>query len=266
MRTPILSNALIETGGSRVFLLSGSAGYWRAWLEITSEECEGDNLEEKVLPCLGLREREYLQQVSSRRRRQTFLLGRLAAWRACRGIAGEEFRELSITPGALGKPVLSGVRGCGLSLAHSQGLAAAIVFPLGCELAVDLESLERPRLKAVDRVLSDEETKWARAPEGREGIGSNASATKETRRRLLALWCAREAAGKVLGCGLQCGREVLETASHHLGTVEEGASGWCVSGAYRILPAWDFRAEALGNTVLAVAKPANLALAIAEGS
>ena len=137
--------------------------------------------------------------------RRRWLRGRLAAKDAVRRVILKRTREavamgtLAILPGPLGQPRVSGVARIppslhvSVSIAHCGALSAAIaaIAPRGSEIGLDIasrtdnhEGLAEGGFAASEIALLPEAPPW------------------ERNRRLLQMWCAKEAAGKALGTGL----------------------------------------------------------------
>jgi phosphopantetheinyl transferase (holo-ACP synthase) len=141
----------------------------------------------------------------SPKRAEEWLLGRVAAKDAVRACLAERFgvrvapADVGIVPDALGKPHAHGVWAdwiegrIALSMAHSDGRAAAVAAPAG-EGALGLD-LEAPR------PLSDTFCNGAFSEDEQARIGAEAGGPARAG-GLLRLWCAKEALGKALGTGL----------------------------------------------------------------
>jgi len=128
------------------------------------------------------------------RRRHELAAGRLAAKRALAHLLpAADLRAISILPGVMGQPVVSGagVANVGVSLSHSGDAAVAVAFPEACPLGVDIESFVEDCEPVLSRHARAAERSLMRAA----GIGSDIQG-------LTALWCAKEALAKLLLCGL----------------------------------------------------------------
>lgn len=135
-------------------------------------------------------------------KKREFLAGRKAF-----SLLAEEngFREnIELVRGVFGHPVLRGDTRIvpEVSLSHSGGVAAVLLFPAGHQMALDLERMIKDRdsrLKAIWSVLSDKE---------QIRIGEVSARTGES---LYTLWSQKEALSKVLKCGLSVPFPLLET-------------------------------------------------------
>lgn len=153
---------------------------------------------------LGARERALFYAIpSGSRRREEWLLGRLAAKDAVRAWARGEYglelapADIEILPDDLGAPhvhaVLPGGVVPGVSISHSRGHAIAALVAPGMSVGVDLQLLDRVRVEDLVGVgLSEDEARQI-----------DAVAEPDRPRAAAALWCAKEAAAKALGRGLE---------------------------------------------------------------
>ena len=135
-------------------------------------------------------------------RRETFLLGRLAAKAALGAYLAEpDWTRIELTRGVFGQPLVNyaGNHGAEVSLSHSGGLAVALAFPREQPMAVDVETVDESRAATVrsELKLLPEECQWAQ------------SAVVNERAACVLLWTVREALGKTLRCGLTCPLELL---------------------------------------------------------
>ena len=148
--------------------------------------------------CLSPAERAHLAGLPTEKRRQDWLLGRVAAKTAVRELVPVPWAGFSVLPGPEGAPRLTGpgVEGLAVSLSHGHGRALAWARPAGPGGAlpgVDLE-LVRPRPDGTLRFYlhPDERDPVLALPPG-EGE------TPGPRDRLsVLLWALKEAAFKAL--------------------------------------------------------------------
>ncbi len=132
------------------------------------------------------------------KRRGSYLAGRWLAKLAIARLAVGP-TSVSIQPGVFGQPVVHGPcqPALGVSISHCSLLAGAIAFPVGHPLGLDMES-------NADSMDCDLANYFTREEYGLlDGAGVSAGAHNA------ALWTAKEALGKVLGCGLAVPMEVL---------------------------------------------------------
>ena len=128
-------------------------------------------------------------------KRQSFLLGRLAAKRALGAMLGEtDLRAIAIRAGVFGQPLIQHPRALGVdvTLSHSNGVAVALVFPADWPMGIDLESVADGAVAAVMAELgtSPDEEAWL------------VDVALEKSAACGVLWGAREALGKSLKTGL----------------------------------------------------------------
>lgn len=138
-------------------------------------------------------------------RREEWLMGRLAAKDAVRDWVrlrhGLELAPADIEIASLdsGRPVvrcaaLQGRLPPAISLAHSRRWACAVASDPGVGLGLDYQRIEPLRAEdLIHGAFAASEQHWLSAP-----VGSG-----ERARQAVALWCAKEAAAKAAGSGLQ---------------------------------------------------------------
>ncbi len=187
----------------------GQVEAWIAWVgkpDLTALE-----------PASFLSEAEVAQARAFRfeQRRESFMLGRLAAKRALSAFLGEQnLPRIEISSGVFGQPIVyhPTKSGAEISLSHSGGFAVALAFPREHPMALDVETIEDARAATVKSELrfSPSEQAW---------LDSSAI---EPRAAYILLWTAREALSKTLKCGLTCPLELLR-----LGEIRPaGVGGW----------------------------------------
>ncbi len=180
-------------------------------------------------------ERDYFDQVSSDRRRLSFLLGRHAAKQAL-DIA-EPITRAAIIPGAMGQPVLNEGGGTEVSISHDDHVACAVAAPALTPMAVDLERAACKRAEIMRSQMSRRE----------QGVGDRLGVEAEFWGT--AFWTAKEALAKLLRCGHGCRLEVLEVAAMEM-------SGTSFDGRYRNFPQYRFVGwRPLPGYVVALALP-----------
>ena len=143
---------------------------------------------------LGPGEREYFSTLKFVRRRQSYLLGRYAAKMAVAHQVGEiDLRAIEILRGVFEQPIVHCVRSVGwcVSISHADTLAAALAFPAGHPMGIDLEGIDSTRYETILSQLSEKERKWVQAAN-----------REDTLQLATALWTAKEALSKVLCTGL----------------------------------------------------------------
>jgi 4'-phosphopantetheinyl transferase len=151
---------------------------------------------------LSSAERSQAAAYAFARRRESFVLGRLAAKLALGAYLAEpDWSRIELRRGVLGQPLAnhSGPWRAEVSLSHTDGLAAAIAFPRELSAGIDVEIVDAARADTVRNELRfhPAEEQWLHA------------AALETRSAHVMLWTVREALGKALRCGLGCPLELL---------------------------------------------------------
>ncbi|EKO38008.1 MAG: phosphopantetheinyl transferase [Solidesulfovibrio magneticus str. Maddingley MBC34] len=205
----------------------------------------------------GPRELARLRALTIPRGRQAFLQGRLAAKTALRAMLSRlepaarfDPRRVEVGNGHLGRPLVHGTPGLGVSLSRCQGFAAAVAFPLDLPLGLDLERVRPQNVLALSDCIAPRELAMAllaTPPEAHAG------------QQLTLVWCLKEALGKLLGCGLTTAPEVLAIAS--LGPVQNGlVAGYTHAAGYQGLAALS------ASMILALAAPGNVTLELDLGA
>jgi phosphopantetheinyl transferase len=205
----------------------------------------------------GPRELARLRTFTVPRGRQAFLQGRLAAKTAIRAMLGRlnpsvrfDPRRVEVENDFLGRPLVHGVPGLGVSLSHCQGIAAAVAFPLCLPLGLDLERVRPQNALALADRFAPEELAMACAA---TPAGAHAALPPTL------LWCLKEALGKLLGCGLATAPEVLAIAS--LGPAPGG-----IAADYAHAAGYQGVAAVSASMLLALAAPGDVTLELDLGA
>ena len=191
---------------------------------------------------LSASELEHLGSLQFSAKKQSFLLGRLAAKSAIGGLLAEpEPRCIEIMSGIFGQPLIQHPRAGALdvSLSHSHGLAVALAFPREVPMGVDLETVAAISAVTIlgELALSAPEQAWLAADAG------------DVSTACAVLWTAREALGKLLKNGLQCPLGILA-----LGEIQAAGAGTWV-GRYLNFPGCRCLLQAIDGRVLSLALP-----------
>jgi phosphopantetheinyl transferase len=147
-------------------------------------------------------------------RRRDWLLGRVAAKEAVVALVREHFglqlapADVEIIADDAGRPTVVGSwltalgAAINLSISHSQGMVVALAGIVTSESAlgvgIDVEPTTRDATQFADVAFTPAERVLLRALENR-------SLDEAEDDWALRLWCAKEAVGKALGCGLSYG-------------------------------------------------------------
>lgn len=153
-------------------------------------------LEPRAANWLAPVELAYLCRLEVPRRRQSYLLGRVAAKRAVLRYLGEaDPRAVVVDRGVFQQPIVRAAAFDvpGVSVSHTDGWAVAVAHPAGHPLAVDVEALTPDRAATVRAHLTPDEA----AILERAGVSPT------------VLWAMKEGLGKVLLCGLTVPLDVL---------------------------------------------------------
>ena len=160
---------------------------------VSAAELQADATDAPVM--LGPSELLLFDRLRFAPKRQSFLLGRLAAKRALSAMLGEsDLRAIAIRAGVFGQPLIQHPRALGVdvTLSHSSGVAVALAFPVDWPMGIDFESVADNAVTTVMAELgtSPDEEAWL------------AEVALEKSAACGVLWGAREALGKSLKTGL----------------------------------------------------------------
>ncbi len=196
---------------------------------------------------LSKSEKEQLSGFQFAAKKESYLLGRLAAKRALGGLLAEpDLRQIEIRSGIYGQPLVHHPRaGCAeVTVSHSHGLAVALAFPSEVPMGIDLETVSAISARTIIGELeaSPPELAWL------------VSAGVDEATACGVLWTAREALGKALRIGLNSPLGIL--ALSEIRTDGEGT--W--AGRYLNFPQCQCRSQAIGDRVLSLAMPRDAAL------
>jgi len=191
------------------------------------------------------------------RGRHAFLQGRLAAKTAVRAMLGRldpaarfDPRRVEVENDLLGRPLVHGAPGLGVSLSHCRDAAAAVAFPLDLPLGLDLERVRPQNVLALADRFAPEELAMACCA---TPPGVHAALP------LTLLWCLKEALGKLLGCGLATSPEALAIA--WLGPASNG-----VAASYAHAAGYQGLATVSASRILALAAPGDVTLELDLGA
>lgn len=166
------------------------------------------DLEKDCSLWLNPEEQEILDQLTSPKKRASFLLGRYTSKLSLSTFL--KTRDLlccSVIRGVLGQPVVqSDLRETPeISLAHSGSFGASICFPAGHQFAVDLEEIRNQpsRISAISSKMTMKE----------KALLQTLAASIPEEKLYYQIWTLKEALSKVLRCGLTLPLEALELKS-----------------------------------------------------
>ena len=135
--------------------------------------------------------------------RARFLLGRYAAKCALKALRPQLApQEVEIRRGVFGQPVVVCPQAGDLavSIAHCDGLAAAVAFPQGHPLGIDVETVASVDAETARGFVAPHELAPGLAPQ----------------EAYARAWCAKESLGKILRCGLAAPSGALALAGEAL--------------------------------------------------
>ena len=221
--------------------------------------------ETDATPLLSATEQAQLAGMQFAPKRQSFLLGRLAAKTALGAVLGEpNLPSIEIPSGVFGQPLVRHPRALGLevTLSHSHGLAVALAFPSAWPIGIDLETVA-PEVAATllsAMNLSEAEQHWYAA-----AVGASPAAALNLASACGVLWGAREALGKAMKTAVNSPLGVLsacdiepadgDATGTALGAALGPAPGtaWC--GGYTNFTQFKWCAQIIGDRVLTLALP-----------
>jgi len=192
-------------------------------------------------------EKEQAARLRFPAKKESFLLGRLAAKRALGALLAEgDLRRIEIRAGVFGQPVVAHARAgaAQVSVSHSHGLAVALAFPGEYPMGIDVETVAAVAAAQIlgEIEASPAELTWIVASGVDEATACG------------VLWTAREALGKSFRLGLNSPLGILA-----LGEIRAtGEKRW--SGSYLNFPRCQCLSQAQGGRVLSLALPRDVEL------
>lgn len=150
-------------------------------------------LDKKRTEFLSTKEWNYYSKLNSERRKVSYLTGRFAAKRALSAYLNEkDLRTIDIDWGVFQQPIIRypSDKLPGVSIAHTDHLAAALVFPLPSPMGIDLEKVDSNRIEAMHRVMTPQEIKLVASNKIEEVLATT------------VIWTAKEGLSKAILLGL----------------------------------------------------------------
>lgn len=151
-------------------------------------------------------EAAYFAGLEFLRRQQSYLLGRYAAKLALQCTLQEpDMKAIEIGRGVFEQPLVShgSAKSPGVSISHCNEMAAALAFPAGHPMGLDIEQIDPARLITIQSQMSPLERGWARSAGADEITIST------------MIWTAKEALSKALICGLMTPMEILNLSEFY---------------------------------------------------
>jgi len=181
----------------------------------------------------------YLRSLTAEKRKREFTLGRHAAKQALARLDGALLGpQVHIRPGVFGQPVVtpSGALPLSVCITHSGSFAAAVAFPGGHPIGIDLEQIDPAQIEALKSQISEEELP--------QSLGEISQAERYAR-----VWTVKEALSKILRCGLTTPFSVLALAGDPV------LDGPAFSGQFRNFEQYRFLSLATSRMVFAIVYP-----------
>ncbi|AIL12640.1 hypothetical protein IM40_02445 [Candidatus Paracaedimonas acanthamoebae] len=158
-----------------------------------------DQLEKDCWPWLTNEDKKYLNNCSATRK-QSFLAGRKAVYIASKITNENPVRQIHY--GILGYPFES-THQRQISIAHAQGIGAALLYPYDIKIGIDLESYsEHLESLPIQIIFNKREFE----------LIQSINICKDTIGKLI-VWSCKEALSKALQCGLSISFEALSIES-----------------------------------------------------
>jgi phosphopantetheinyl transferase len=184
-----------------ILRLERDTGCFEAFLSfVSAQSLKPDDLTHLT----GKDDNKHYNELINPEKRKEFLAGRKAIKKALETMGFSDSDDIEVHRGVFGYPLLKGlVKDLPeVSVAHSSGLAAVLVFPAGQQMALDLEIIRVDRvsrIKAIRSVLTVDELRRIDDDQDMAAIP------------LYTLWSQKEALSKALKCGLTIPFPLLET-------------------------------------------------------
>ena len=161
-------------------------------------------LSEDTASILHPQELKYFHSIKALKRKKDFLLGRYAAKQALlQLVPGASHAAIHIKPGVFQQPVVNGqgYEHLSVCITHSGTYAAAIVFPTGHPLGIDLEWHDDAHVETLSTQVSQKELPPAHL---------SLSAAQPEVERYTRVWTVKESLSKILKCGLTTPFSIFE--------------------------------------------------------
>lgn len=184
-------------------------------------------------------ESDHFGRLTHRRRQESFLMGRWVAKHAVAGWTGSgEVTDIEIARGVFDQPLVRGpgIEGCRVGLSHDGHWAVALAFPDSHPMGIDVETVDPSRMETIASQLSVDERSWMES-------------SPDPVLWATALWTAREALSKAVGCGLTVPSEILAVAEFR--GIDPGS--W--TGVFARFSQYQVRTIAVGGTLLSIVLP-----------
>lgn len=150
------------------------------------------------------KEKSQLQHLKYERRKNNYLLGRLAAKKALSVLVKDQSLDtISVDTGVFQFPVINGCQqqNIQVSISHSDTIGIALAFPAEHPLGIDIEAVDPDKGEAMKSQIEPNELALTKST----GLNELSAAT--------LIWTAKEALSKVLKTGMTVDFKFFELAS-----------------------------------------------------
>jgi 4'-phosphopantetheinyl transferase len=218
------------------------------WLTCIGLEAFDSN-ENQWTQWLHPEEKAYYQSSLVKKRKKSFLLGRVCAKASyLQAIPQQDASKINIRTGIFKDPVLQNQSATQwqIGITHSNTIAAALVFPATHPMAIDVEEWDTKRTKTMKTQCEAEELHCL------EEIGLSSA------KACAVCWTAKEAVSKALRTGMTCPFELFGIKA-----IKPQADGG-ITGLFTNFCQYQFRSWVIEDKVLSIVLPKRTRLIFPE--
>lgn len=159
----------------------------------------------KCIDILSLDELAYYESIKFIKRKQSYLLGRIAAKRSISTLLGleEKIKDISIQFGVFEQPIVKSPshQNIQVSISHSHNYGVALAFPEEHPMAIDIEIIEDKTVEIMSEFISTLELRKIESYFSNLSVGAT------------LVWSIKETLSKVLKTGLTTDFRIFEIES-----------------------------------------------------
>ena len=151
-----------------------------------------------MLSALNEKEKSHYDTLKYEKRKSDYLIGRYTAKIAVNELLRIDLKSIQIDNGIFNFPIVRGkqIRNVQVTLTHCEDISIAIAFPEDHPIGVDLEKIDRNKMKLVKEIVNEKELALQEELNEFEMFTS--------------LWTVKEALSKILKTGFTCNLQVFE--------------------------------------------------------